>query len=100
VAGVDNDPEKIGRKRRGVPVYAIDQLARVIEETGAEIAVLTVPAAAAVECYDAVAAAGVRAVLNFAPVSLPERDNLRLKNVDLRTYLEEASFLLQSVSLS
>ena len=38
--------------------------------------------------------AGVRAILNFAPVLLPERNQVRLKNVDLRTYLEEASFLL------
>jgi redox-sensing transcriptional repressor len=75
-------------------VFAIADLRRTVEETGAEIAVLTVPAAAAVEAYDALAAAGVRAVLNFAPVSLPERDQVRLKNVDLRTYLEEASFLL------
>jgi redox-sensing transcriptional repressor len=97
VAGVDSDPEKVGKKRRGVPVFAFADLRRVVEETGAEIAVLTVPATAAVECYDALAAAGVRAVLNFAPASLPERDTVRLKNVDLRTYLEEASFLLQSV---
>jgi redox-sensing transcriptional repressor len=94
VAGFDSDPAKIGRPLRGVPVYAIADLRRTIEETGAEIAVLTVPAAAAVECYDALAAAGVRAVLNFAPATLPERDQVRLKNVDLRTYLEEASFLL------
>ena len=94
VAGFDSDPAKIGTSLRGVPVFAIADLRRTIEETGAEIAVLTVPAAAAVECYDALAAAGVRAVLNFAPASLPERDHVRLKNVDLRTYLEEASFLL------
>jgi redox-sensing transcriptional repressor len=94
VAGFDSDPAKIGKSLRGVPVFAIADLRRTIMETGAEIAVLTVPAAAAVECYDAVAAAGVRAVLNFAPASLPERDQVRLKNVDLRTYLEEASFLL------
>jgi redox-sensing transcriptional repressor len=94
VAGFDNDPAKIGRSLRGVPVFAIADLRRTIEETGAEIAVLTVPAAAAIECYDALAAAGVRAVLNFAPASLPERAQVRLKNVDLRTYLEEASFLL------
>jgi redox-sensing transcriptional repressor len=94
VAGFDSDPAKIGRSLRGVPVFAITDLRRTVEETGAEIAVLTVPAAAAVECYDALAAAGVRAVLNFAPATLPERDQIRLKNVDLRTYLEEASFLL------
>jgi redox-sensing transcriptional repressor len=94
VAGFDSDAAKIGRSLRGVPVFAIADLRVVIDRTGAEIAVLTVPAAAAVECYDALAAAGVRAVLNFAPVSLPERDLVRLKNVDLRTYLEEASFLL------
>ena len=62
---------KIGRTLRGVPVFAISDLRSTIERTGAEIAVLTVPAAAAIECYDALAAAGVRAVLNFAPVSLP-----------------------------
>jgi len=94
VAGFDSDPAKIGRTLRGVPVHAIAELRSVIQETGAEIAVLTVPAAAAIECYEALGAAGVRAVLNFAPVSLPERDSMRLKNVDLRTYLEEASFLL------
>jgi len=96
VAGFDNDPEKIGRKRRGVPVYSTDQLERVIQETGAEIAVLTVPATAAIECQEALAGAGVRAVLNFAPVLLPERGSMRVKNVDLRTYLEEASFLLSA----
>jgi redox-sensing transcriptional repressor len=94
VAGFDSDPAKIGRSLRGVPVFAIADLRRTIEETGAEIAVLTVPAAAAVECYEVLAKAGVRAILNFAPATLPERDQVRLKNVDLRTYLEEAAFLL------
>ena len=94
VAGFDSDPAKVGKTLRGVPVFAISDMRRTVEETSAEIAVLTVPAAAAIECYDALAAAGVRAILNFAPVLLPERNKVRLKNVDLRTYLEEASFLL------
>ena len=76
----------------------MSELGAVVRETSAEIAVLTVPASAALECYEALITAGIRALLNFAPVPLPEKSGLRLKDVDLRTYLEEASFLLEPSS--
>ncbi|MDX1383802.1 MAG: redox-sensing transcriptional repressor Rex [Thermoanaerobaculia bacterium] len=97
VAGFDNDPQKVGRELRGIPIRDITALPEVLAETGAEIAVLTVPAEAAAECYEALADAGIRAILNFAPVPLPDRGSVRLKNVDLRTYLEETSFLLRTL---
>lgn len=97
VAGFDVDPDKVGRRERGVPIYDPGELARVVRETGAQIAVLTVPAEAASASYDALVAAGIRAILNFAPVALPDRPTVRLKNVDLRTYLEETSFLLSTL---
>ena len=97
VAGFDNDPQKVGRELRGIPIRDIAALPEVLAETGAEIAVLTVPAEAAAECYEALADAGIRAILNFAPVPLPDRGSVRLKNVDLRTYLEETSFLLRTL---
>lgn len=97
VAGFDIDPAKVNRIWRGLPIHEVSALAPTVEEIGAKIAVLTVPPEAAVECYEALAAAGIRAVLNFVPVTLPERETVELKNVDLRTYLEETSFLLRSV---
>jgi redox-sensing transcriptional repressor len=97
VSGFDNDPDKVGTTERGVPIRAIEELGDVVRRTGAEIAVLTVPAEAATACYDVLVEAGIRAILNFAPVALPERGKVRLRNVDLRTYLEETSFLLRTL---
>jgi len=40
------------------------------------------------------AAAGVGALLNFAPVTVPSRPGLLVKNVDLTFFLENLSFQL------
>jgi redox-sensing transcriptional repressor len=95
VAGVDNDPGKVGRKVGDLIVRHADDLAAVVRESGAMIGVLTVPPGAAQENYDALADAGIRGVLNFAPERVKRRPDVPLKNVDLRINLEELAFFLQ-----
>jgi redox-sensing transcriptional repressor len=95
VAGVDNDPKKIGRRIGGLVVRSSADLKAVVRESGAEIGVLAVPAESAQENYDALAAAGVKGVLNFAPVRVKGRPDVPLKNVDLRINLEELAFFLR-----
>lgn len=95
VAGVDTDPQVVGRRIGGFTVRHAEDLAEVVRESGAEIGVLTVPAEAAQENYDALAEAGIRGVLNFAPVRLKRRAGAPLKNVDLRINLEELAFFLR-----
>jgi redox-sensing transcriptional repressor len=96
VAGVDNDPQKIGRKVGNLTVRGAAELADVMRESGAEIGVLAVPAEAAQENYDRLAEAGIKAVLNFAPVRVKRRPGVPLKNVDLRINLEELAFFLRA----
>ncbi|MFL6294108.1 MAG: redox-sensing transcriptional repressor Rex [Thermoanaerobaculia bacterium] len=95
VAGVDNDPGKVGRQIGGFRVRHTSELAQVVRESGAEIGVLAVPAEAAQENYEALADAGVKGVLNFAPVRVKRRPDVLLKNVDLRINLEELAFFLR-----
>jgi redox-sensing transcriptional repressor len=95
VAGVDNDLQKVGRQLSGFTIRHTSELAAVVRESGAEIGVLAVPAEAAQENYDALADAGIRGVLNFAPVRLKRRPDVPLKNVDLRINLEELAFFLR-----
>lgn len=95
VAGVDIDPKKIGRRVASLTVRSSADLKEVVRESGAEIGVLAVPAEAAQENYDALADAGVKGVLNFAPVRVKRRDDVPLKNVDLRINLEELAFFLR-----
>jgi redox-sensing transcriptional repressor len=94
VAGVDKDPQKIGRKVGTFTVRSSDELEDVVRESGAEIGVLAVPAEAAQENYDRLADVGIKAVLNFAPVRVKRRPEVPLKNVDLRINLEELAFFL------
>ena len=60
------------------------------------MALLTVPPEAAQEICTALTDAGVRAVLNFAPVQLQVAHGVTAKTVDVRIHLEELAFFLQS----
>ncbi len=96
VAGFDKDPAKVGTRIGDLTVLHISDLAPVVRETGAEIGVLAVPATAAQRNYDALVAAGVKAVLNFAPVRLKLDPRVHTKNVDLTINLEELGYFLSN----
>jgi redox-sensing transcriptional repressor len=95
VALFDNSRERIGSKSRsGVPVHDVRQLNELVSREGIEIAVLTVPASEAPEVARQCWAAGLKAVLNFAPVRLDAPPDAFLKNVDLKINLETLSFYI------
>lgn len=94
LAVFDNDPLKVGTELAGLSVRDSRDISSGVAETGAEIAILTVPADAAQENYDALVSAGVKAVLNFAPVQLDLDPKVRVKNVDLLIFLEELAYFL------
>ena len=96
VAGVDSDPACVGREMGGWRVRHADELPAVVAETGAEIGLLAVPAEAAQASYDELVAAGIKAVLSFAPARVKRAPDVPLKNVDLRIHLEEVAFLLRT----
>ena len=79
-----------------IVVLAYSELPRIVSERQVEIAIIAVTADSAQEVYDALAAAGVSAVLNFAPVQLRMQEGVKLKSVDLRINLESLSFYLKN----
>src|SRR5262249_7034228 len=68
VALFDADPGKVGQRVDDLEVCGPERMPAVIAATGAELGVLTVPAESAQAVADALVAAGIRGVLNFAPV--------------------------------
>jgi redox-sensing transcriptional repressor len=95
VALFDADPAKIGHQVDGLEVHAPEQMAGVIRATGAELGLVTVPSEAAQGVADALVAAGIRGLLNFAPVMLRLRLGVSLVAVDLTVQLEQLAFLVQ-----
>jgi redox-sensing transcriptional repressor len=91
---VDDDPAKVAREVDSVPVVASRDLAREVRARGIQIAIVAVPGDAAQAVTDQLVAAGIRAILNFAPARLKVPREVRLQNVDLSIELETLSFYL------
>jgi redox-sensing transcriptional repressor len=91
---VDDDPAKQGRDVHGVPILGTRDLAREIKARGVQIAIIAVPAESAQAVGDLLVAAGIRAILNFAPARIRLPRDVRLKDVDLSIELESLSFYL------
>ncbi len=90
----DTDARKIGSKVAGVPVKPLSDVERLVEEHGIELALITVPAAAAQDVVDSLVAAGIKAILNFAPRSLTAPKDVKVTNVDLAVEVEYLSYSL------
>jgi redox-sensing transcriptional repressor len=90
----DDDPAKGGREVQGVPIVSSRDLAREVKARGVQIAIVAVPAEGAQSVADLLVAAGIKAVLNFAPTRIRVPRDVRLKDVDLSIELETLSFYL------
>jgi redox-sensing transcriptional repressor len=94
VAVFDADPSKVGTKVAGLTVRPVDELEAGLAQDEVDIVLLTTPADVAQMLADRVAAAGVRAILNFAPVTLDVPDRVKVRPVDLSVELQVLSFHL------
>ena len=91
----DVSPSRIGQRIGGLTVRPIDELEEVVEATQASIGVITTPAEVAQTVCDRLAAAGVRSILNFAPVTLAAPDGVDVRKVDLSVELQVLAFVGQ-----
>jgi redox-sensing transcriptional repressor len=102
VALFDNDRQKVGKKIGDgkILVHDAERIAEVIRAESIDVMVIAVPAKSAQKVLNQLMSAGIKAVLNFAPVSLHSRRGVKVKTVDLTTSLESLSYFLASPSSS
>jgi redox-sensing transcriptional repressor len=93
---VDADPGKIGQVLDSWTIVPPDRLGSVVAETGAKLGIITVPAEVAQSVADQLVAAGIRGILNFAPLILKVPSGVSLVSVDLTIQLEQLAFMVQS----
>jgi redox-sensing transcriptional repressor len=91
----DASPTRIGQRIGGLTVRPIDELEEVVATMQASIGVITTPAEVAQRVCDRLAAAGVRSILNFAPVTLAAPAGVDVRKVDLSVELQVLAFLGQ-----
>jgi redox-sensing transcriptional repressor len=90
----DNDPAKIGQRVGEFEIQSTAVMAEKIKQHKIRIAMLTVPAAAAQEIADQLVKAGVKAILNYAPITLNVPKDVRVQYIDPATHLQRMTYYL------
>jgi len=94
VAIFDNDPNKIGQKVGEFEIFSTAVMTEKLKQQKIKIAVLTAPAAAAQEIADQLVKAGVKAILNYAPISINVPDEVHVQYIDPVTHLQRMTYYL------
>lgn len=90
----DNDPTKIGQKVGEFEIFNTSTLTEKLKQHKIKIAVLTAPAAAAQEIADQLVKSGVKAILNYAPISINVPDGVYVQYIDPVTHLQRMTYYL------
>ena len=90
----DSDPEKIGHSLGTFEICDISLLSERLEETEIDIGIVAVPAGAAQGVVDALIAGGVRAILNYAPISVVVPPGVHVQYIDPVTHLQRMTYYL------
>ncbi|MBV9315282.1 MAG: redox-sensing transcriptional repressor Rex [Pseudonocardia sp.] len=88
----DVDPDLVGIRVNGIVVEHTDRIGEVCAQRGVTIGVIATPGAAAQSVCDQLVAAGVRSILNFAPVVLQVPEQVEVRKVDLAVEMQILSF--------
>jgi redox-sensing transcriptional repressor len=90
----DADRQKIGQKVGDVEIFDIKTFAETARAYKIDVTVIAVPPEFAQDVLELVTNSGIKAVMNFAPIPLQARSEVKIKNVDLTISLESLSYFL------
>lgn len=95
VAAFDVDATRQRGRDLGVKLLPMARVGEFVRKHAVKMAILTVPGVAAQEVTNELVAAGIQAILNFAPIILQVPDKVVVNNVDLAIELENLSYFIQ-----
>ncbi len=90
----DNDPGKIGQTVGNFVIEDATQLVEKIRSAGIKMVMLTVPASAAQEVADKLVQAGVKSILNYAPIHLNVPEGVHVQHIDPAIHLQRMTYYL------
>ncbi len=94
VAAFDIDPSK-QKKDEDIPILSLDKITDYIKQEKIKIAIIATPDIAAQQVVDIIVSAGIRGVLNFAPIRLKANSKVVISNVNLGLELETLIYFVK-----
>ncbi len=91
----DANEDKVGQEVGGFKVISINNLETIISENDCQMAMIAVPAEHAQNVTDRLVKAGVRSILNYAPISLTVPENVMVQYIDPVVHLQHMTYYLR-----
>lgn len=88
----DADLDKIGTTLGGLLVSPVEDLEQICKQKGVEIGIVAVPARHAQDVTDKLVSAGVKSILNFAPIEVRVPEDVVVRKVDVAVELQILAF--------
>jgi redox-sensing transcriptional repressor len=99
VAGFDIDPSRYQR-HTDVPILPLDEFRQFVESNEIRIGILAVPDVAAHHVSEIMIGAGIKGILNFAPIQLRGADDVIISNINLEVELENLIYFVNAAGKS
>jgi redox-sensing transcriptional repressor len=94
VALFDSDPAKIGQRIGELEIVSMDTLAEMVRERGIQVAMIAVPVTHAQQVAEQCFAAGIKSILNYAPITLKAPEGAFVQHIDPVTHLQRMTYYL------
>ncbi|MFB9860907.1 redox-sensing transcriptional repressor Rex [Salinicoccus siamensis] len=97
VAAFDNNSSIVGTTINDTTVHHSDEIEKMAEDHGIDVAILTLPAEVSQEMAERLEAAGIKGILNFTPMRLDVSDGIYVHNIDLSVELQALFFYMKHI---
>ena len=95
VAAFDASPEVVGRQVGGVTIHDIEELDTFLQNARVDIGIVAVPAQAAQGVVDKLVEAGIRAILNYAPITAHVPRDVSIRHIDPVLAMQSMTFYIK-----
>jgi redox-sensing transcriptional repressor len=90
----DNSPNKVGQNLGDFTIQPMGDAQKIIQDRGIKIAMIAVPAEKAQEVANFLIDAGIRAILNYAPINLNVPSNVHVQYIDPVLHMQRMTYYL------
>ncbi len=91
----DNDPNKVGSKVGEFTIHNLSEMVKMVQETDVHIAMLSVPVDHAQQVTNLLVEAGVKSILNYAPINIIVPATVHVQYIDPVLHLQRMTYYLQ-----
>ncbi len=97
IEAFDADPSVIGTELDGLLVKSVDSLPETVRQSSVEIGIVAVPGGSAQQVIDLLVANGIKAILNYAPISPHVPSDVRVKDINPVLGLQSMTFYVKNL---